>query len=139
METQENLTPSCTSHCLPWAQPFWISYLANPANKILRKTRFTCTYKVFMAESAAGIKACATDYDRSLIGCTEPIIDHENPSRFLSLLTCMSYDIAHHFVLCHIVGPQTVVPVTAAEHQLCIMGYREEIGRNLEAGCEGSC
>ena len=34
----------------------------------------------------AGMKACATNYDRSSISCTQPMIDHEHPRRFLSLL-----------------------------------------------------
>ena len=37
------------------------------------------------AESAAaGMKGCTTDYDRLSIGCTQPMIDHENRSRFLA-------------------------------------------------------
>ena len=44
------------------------------------------------------MKVCATGYDRPSIGCTQPMIDHENPSRFLSLM-CADAEVSlprHH-------------------------------------------
>ena len=43
---------------------------------------------------AAGIKKRTTDYDRPSISCTQLMIDHENPSRFLSLVLTRSYRTA---------------------------------------------
>ena len=66
---------------------FWLSF----SPKTVPENVWSITYLAAEIASAAGMKVHTTDYDRSSISCSQPMIDHENPSQFLSLMITTCY------------------------------------------------